>query len=177
MLIFFRLKSTHAPFLPPSFLPVLLVIASYPDIHLPLTFPASSVFVASLVWVSVIFLFPSLVMLSLLFFFFFSFLFILFTVLTLSTSLTSIKLSSDSQSPLLSVTVGNRCHGSSRAGPADQSGGSGSVGGGARQAAASRRLCVRPSEGDLLFSPRGHDPAHPYAQHASGRRSAHTHTG
>lgn len=38
---------------------------------------------------------------------------------------------SDSPFPLLSI-AGNRCHGSSRVGPAEQSGGSGSVGGGAR---------------------------------------------
>lgn len=71
------------------------------------------------------------------------------------------------KSSLLSI-VGNRCHGSSRAGPADQSGGGGSVGGGPRQTAAPRRLCVWPSEGDLLFSARGHDPAHPHAQLPAG---------
>lgn len=70
-------------------------------------------------------------------------------------------------SSLLSI-VGNRCHGSSRAGPADQSGGGGSVGGGPRQTAAPRRLRVWPSEGDLLFSARGHDPAHPHAQLPAG---------
>lgn len=64
--------------------------------------------------------------------------------------------------------VGNRCHGSSRVGPAEQPRSGGSVGGGAHQAAAPRRLRVRPSEGNVLLPSRGHDPAHPHAQLPAG---------
>lgn len=72
--------------------------------------------------------------------------------------------------------VGNCSHGSGRAGPADQFGGGGSVRGGAGQEASPRRLRVRPSESGLLFSARGHDPAHSHDQLPAGGRHAHAHT-
>lgn len=77
--------------------------------------------------------------------------------------------------PLLSC-VGNCGHGSSRAGPADQFGGGGSVCGGAGQEASPRRLGVRTSESSLLLSTRGHDPAHSHHQLPASGCSAYAHT-